>query len=102
MRYVEVEQRRPQPRGLLHRRRLAAQDPLFMLVEEFHDIGGTAQKRWIVEETSAADVAVVAEERPHKTAVMVMINVRGGGERFPADEAEPVLAFEHPLVRFWR
>jgi hypothetical protein len=73
-----------------------------MFLEEFHDIGGTAQKRRIVEETSAADVAVVAEESAHKTAVMVMVNVRGGGERFPADEAEPVLAFEHPVVRFRR
>jgi len=73
-----------------------------MPLEEFHDIGGTAQKRRIVEETSAADVAVVAEESPHKAAVMVMVNVRGGGERFPADEAEPVLAFEHPVVRVRR
>jgi hypothetical protein len=102
MGYVEVEQCRLQPRGLLQRRRLSAQDLLFMLLEEFQDIGGTAQQDWVVEEMSAAEVAVVAEESPHKAAVMVMVNARGAGERLPADEAEPVLPREHAVEVFQR
>jgi hypothetical protein len=102
MGYVEVEQRRFQPRGFLQHRRISAQDLLFMLPEEFHAIGSTAQKVRVVEETSAAEVTVVAEESSHHTAGVTVVDVRRTGERLPADETEAVLAFEHPVVRFRR
>src|SRR5262249_33156150 len=100
MGYVEVEQRCLRPRGLLQRRRLSAQDPLFMLGEEFHDIGGTAQEGRIVEEMSAAEVAVIAEEGAHQAGGVAVVDVRCAGERLPADETEAVLAREHPLEVF--
>jgi hypothetical protein len=65
--------------------------------EEFGEIGGAAQKRGILEEISEPDVAVRAEEGAHQAAGVVVVDVRGALERLPADEAEPVLACEHPV-----
>jgi len=65
--------------------------------KKFPVVGGAAQELGILEELSEASVAVIAEEAAHHAGVMGVIDARRAGELLPADEAEAVLALDHPL-----
>ena len=65
--------------------------------KEFRIVGGTAQELGILEELSEAGVAAVAEEAAHHAGVMGVIDARRAGELLPADEAQAVLAHDHPV-----
>ena len=65
--------------------------------KEIPVVGGAAQELGILEELSEASVAVIAEEAAHHAGVMGVIDARRAGELLPADEAEAVLALDHPL-----
>jgi hypothetical protein len=94
---VDLEKCRPQAARLLQRRSVAAQDLLFMRDKEFPVVGGAAQELGILEELSEAEVAVIAEEAAHHAGVMGVIDARRPGEFLPADEAQAVLAHDHPV-----
>jgi hypothetical protein len=65
--------------------------------KEFPVIGGAAQEFGILEETSESGVAAVAEEAAHHAGGVGVIDARRAGELLPADEAQAVLAHDHPV-----